>query len=97
MGRFYGPDGEPLDEVDHVAIMRCPHRLLMHEQYRPDGSRRCDDPTHKEMLNWRFKWEDGRWRPNGYERRILSSITQTEVSFCETSRPTYCFNAHSAR
>jgi hypothetical protein len=53
MALFYGPNGEPLGEVDHAAITRCPHRLLMFEHYRPDGSCRCDDATHEEMLNWR--------------------------------------------
>lgn len=33
------------------------------EHYREDGSCRCDDPNHKEMIAWGYVWDiqTARW------------------------------------
>lgn len=43
-------------------IQKCPHVIMVPEHYREDGSCRCTDPDHKEMVEWGYVWEDGRWR-----------------------------------
>lgn len=40
---------------------RCPFFILAPEHYREDGSCRCDDPEHKEMVEWGYVFRDGRW------------------------------------
>ena len=50
MQTFYDNDGKRLGGIDEAVIRRCPYRLLRFEHYRPDGTCRCDDPTHLEML-----------------------------------------------
>jgi hypothetical protein len=70
MQSFYDDDGKRLGGIDEAVIRRCPFRLLRFEHYRSDGICRCDDPTHSEMIKWRFKWEHGRWRSDGYTGRL---------------------------
>lgn len=57
------PDGTLSDEreLDQAAVAACPHFILTPEHYRPDGSCRCNDPEHREMLAWGYTWADGRW------------------------------------
>lgn len=46
------------------SIRSCPWTILAPEHYRrEDGSCRCDDPNHTEMVEWGYVWDDanGRW------------------------------------
>lgn len=58
------PDGRVTDVVE-LDPTRCPHFIMVPEHYRVagDGSCRCDDPEHKEMLEWGYLWasEFNRW------------------------------------
>lgn len=42
-------------------MLACPHFIMVPEHYRADGSCRCDDPGHKEMRTWGYRWRRGRW------------------------------------
>jgi hypothetical protein len=59
------PDGsyEPKGSVRQSDMLRCPRVIMVLEHYRADGSCRCDDPTHTEMVEWGFTWNAnaGRW------------------------------------
>jgi len=48
--------------VDQRDMLKCPHVIIAAEHYRADGSCRCNDPEHKEMKEWGYKWKDGRWQ-----------------------------------
>lgn len=56
-------DGSISDEreIKQSDIGKCPFVIFMPEHYRQDGSCRCDDPEHKEMVDWGYKWNGERW------------------------------------
>ncbi len=47
--------------IPQQALMECPHFIMTPEHYRDDDSCRCDDPTHLEMREWGYQWNNGRW------------------------------------
>lgn len=47
--------------IRQADILRCPHAIMMFDHYREDGTCRCDDPEHREMREWGYRWTDGRW------------------------------------
>lgn len=49
-------------EVSQSDIAKCPHVIFVPDHYRPDGSCRCNDPTHADMAEWGYEWHDGLWR-----------------------------------
>jgi hypothetical protein len=52
------PDGSVTDEreIDQADMRKCPHFMMVAEHYRLDGSCRCNDPDHMEMLEWGYVW-----------------------------------------
>ena len=58
------PDGSVSDEreIKKSDVRACPHLIMVPEHYRDDGSCRCDDPEHKEMVKAGYEWRDGEWR-----------------------------------
>jgi hypothetical protein len=38
-------------------VMRCPHFILVPEQYREDGTCRCNDQAHTIMRDWGYRWD----------------------------------------
>jgi hypothetical protein len=52
-------DGTVTDVRDIAA---CPHYILVAGHYRDDGTCRCNDPGHSEMIEWGYRWRDGLWR-----------------------------------
>jgi len=66
--RLLPPIGdEPAREVDireikQSDLMKCPHCILVADHYREDGSCRCNDPDHKVMKQWGYKWKGERWQ-----------------------------------
>lgn len=56
------PDGTITNERE-IDPSRCSHFIMVPEHYRPDGSCRCDDAGHTEMLQWGYLWarEFNRW------------------------------------
>lgn len=51
------PDSfKELGEVDQADMKKCPHLIIAFEHYRPDGSCRCNDISHKEMSEWGYIW-----------------------------------------
>lgn len=57
-----GPDGiRFVAQLKHADIARCTFKIMVPEHYRSDGSCRCDDPTHTEMVDWGYEWHNGCW------------------------------------
>ena len=58
-------NGNPIDtnirEISQDAMRACPHFIMVAEHYRADGSCRCNDAEHNEMLEWGYKWHNGQW------------------------------------
>lgn len=48
-------------EISHTDLIACPHFILSPEHYRSNGTCRCDDRTHEEMLDWGYTWDGERW------------------------------------
>ncbi len=46
--------------IKQSDIGRCPHRIMVSEHYRKNGTCRCDDPKHTEMREWGYTW-NGKW------------------------------------
>jgi hypothetical protein len=44
-------------EISRETIMACPHIIMVACHYRPDGSCRCNDPKHRQMKAWGYKWD----------------------------------------
>lgn len=44
-------------------LLACPHVIIAAEHYREDGTCRCDDPTHTQMAEWQYTWNEDtrRW------------------------------------
>jgi hypothetical protein len=61
---------EHVRSIPQSAMLKCPHFIIMAEHYRSDNSCRCDDETHTEMIEWGYRWIDGRWiaPDDGYTR-----------------------------
>ena len=55
--------------ISSESIKACPWFILMPEHYRDNGKCRCDDPTHTEMEEWGYTWNDfeGRWDGHDYD------------------------------
>lgn len=47
--------------MERADILKCPFRIFTPEHYREDGTCRCDDETHDEMLDWGYVWHLDRW------------------------------------
>ena len=51
----------------HVQILkesdrqRCPLAIPRVAHYRADGTCRCDDASHLEMIGWGFAWNGTAW------------------------------------
>lgn len=58
------PDGrtDNMRVIKQSDIGKCPHFIMVADHYRPNGSCRCNDHTHKAMAKWGYKWRDGQWR-----------------------------------
>ena len=46
----------------HSDIGKCPFLIFVPEHYREDGTCRCDDPEHTEMVEWGYVFRDGTWQ-----------------------------------
>lgn len=55
------PSGVTVTIIKQSDIAACPHFILVPEHYRPDGSCRCNDQQHTEMLGWGYNWNGERW------------------------------------
>lgn len=59
------PDGTVTDEreLTRGQIRACPWFIFYPVHYREDGSCRCDDNAHSEMLEWGYTWSmtNKRW------------------------------------
>jgi hypothetical protein len=42
-------------------MLRSRHKIMVPEHYRPDESCRCDDPDHRAMASWGYRWDGHRW------------------------------------
>lgn len=49
--------------ISRESMLACPHFIMVADHYREDETCRCDDPTHKEMIEWEYKWEGSKWVP----------------------------------
>ena len=47
--------------IKQSDMMRCPHCIMVVDHYRENGSCRCNDPSHKEMSGWGYKWNGKGW------------------------------------
>lgn len=60
------PDGTVRGErfIEQEVIMRCQFFIMAPEHYREDDTCRCDDPSHLEMAQWGYVWnqDDMKWR-----------------------------------
>ena len=54
---------EPVRILSRQNILACPHVIIVASHYYIDGTCRCNDPTHKEMMDWGYKWSNkkNRW------------------------------------
>ena len=43
------------------VIRNCPHYIFDILHYHEDGSCRCNDEDHKEMITWGYEWKSDRW------------------------------------
>lgn len=63
-GTLY-PDGTYVHNVTitKAVILSCPYVIIHPSHYRPDGTCRCDDPDHPEMIEWEYTWDENlrRW------------------------------------
>lgn len=48
--------------IKQQSMLDCPHRMIVPEHYRPDGSCRCDDINHLEMGEWGYTWNGVFWQ-----------------------------------
>ncbi len=57
-------DGKITNErlIRLADIKACPHLIMVPEHFRDDGTCRCDDPEHTEMVDAGYEWRDGAWR-----------------------------------
>lgn len=59
------PDGTVTDEreISKADIGACSFLIMVPEHYRADGTCRCDDQGHGEMVAWGYTWDEeaGRW------------------------------------
>ena len=57
------PDGSltNMRMLPQSAMMKCPHFIMVPEHYRADNSCRCNDPKHKEMKEWGYRWNKKMW------------------------------------
>lgn len=57
------PDGSITEErtIKRDSMLACPFVIWMPDHYREDESCRCDDPDHKEMLGWGYRWNGTQW------------------------------------
>lgn len=66
MTRFskLNPDGTETDvrHIEQSNMLKCPHFIIVAEHYRADQTCKCDDPEHKVMKEWGYKWRNGQWR-----------------------------------
>lgn len=53
------PDGTVthIKTIKQSSMMKCPFFIMVPEHYRDDESCRCDDPTHREMSEWGYRWD----------------------------------------
>ena len=56
------PDGSLTNvrEIKQSDMLKCPHVIMVAEHYRADGTCRCNDPEHKEMRAWGYRWSKKR-------------------------------------
>lgn len=67
------PLNEATVEDDRLVVTRtvqarvrsCPFLILVPEHYRDDGSCRCNDPEHREMMKREWKYTDEDFREAG--------------------------------
>jgi hypothetical protein len=43
--------------IKQQTLMACPHAIMVPEHYRAEGTCRCNDPEHREMKAWGYKWD----------------------------------------
>ncbi len=43
------------------AICNCSHYIFDPLHYYEDGSCRCNDKNHKEMIAWGYEWKKDKW------------------------------------
>lgn len=51
-----------IKSVEQSDMLKCQHCIMVAEHYRDDGTCRCNDPDHREMEEWGYTWNDGRWQ-----------------------------------
>ena len=56
-----------LSAIQIIHPERCTHFIMVGEHYRPDGTCRCNDPTHLEMADWGYEWGNGGWQSSQEE------------------------------
>jgi len=42
-------------------VHKCPHYIMMPDHYNNDGSCKCTDFSHAEMLTWGYTWDGKSW------------------------------------
>lgn len=60
------PDGTVTNVrvIKQSDMLACPHVIMVPEHYRDDGTCRCDDQGHTEMVTWGYTWDGQGWRVN---------------------------------
>jgi len=48
---------EETADIPQSQFHNCPFLIMLPEHYRADGTCRCDDPDHIEMIEWEYVWD----------------------------------------
>ena len=44
--------------ISTADIGACPHVIMIARHYRDNGKCYCDDPSHTEMAEWGYTWDE---------------------------------------
>jgi hypothetical protein len=42
-------------------VHKCPHYIMMPDHYRDDGTCKCNELGHQDMLEWGYVWNGKSW------------------------------------
>jgi len=47
--------------MKQVDVHNCPHYIMMPDHYRDDGTCKCNELGHQDMLAWGYVWNGKSW------------------------------------
>jgi hypothetical protein len=56
------PEDVRVHILNQSDLQRCPLGIPRFAHYRADGTCRCDDASHLEMIAWGYAWDGTAWR-----------------------------------